>query len=97
MRREKSLAAALLVLALKTACFSQDNCIYRITASQCLHEPTERTQTGFMVNGIRGIFTALHGVVDAKQIGAVSRASNAAFSSLRITKPDPESDVLRTR
>ena len=94
MPREKSpLIALLLFLALEAACFSQDDCIYRITASQCLHGPTERTQTGFMVKGIRGIFTALHGVVDAKQIGAVSRASNEAFNSLQISKADPESDV----
>jgi hypothetical protein len=93
MPRETSSPIALLLVALGTSCFSQDNCIYRITASQCLHGPTQRTQTGFMVKGIRGIFTALHGVVDAKQIGAVSRASNEAFNSLQISKADPESDV----
>jgi Trypsin-like peptidase domain len=75
------------------ACFSQENCIYRITASECLHEPAERIQTGFIIKGTRGIFTALHGVVDAKHIGAVSRASNEAFSSLQISKADPELDV----
>jgi hypothetical protein len=94
MPREKSsLILLLLALALRTTGFSQHNCIYRVTASQCLHGPTERTQTGFTVKGIRGIFTALHGVADAGRIGAVSRASNRAFNSLQISKVEPERDV----
>jgi S1-C subfamily serine protease len=94
MLRERSLVIALLfVFALRTACFSQDNCIYRITASECKHEPTQRTQTGFTVKGTRWIFTALHGVVDAEHIGALSRASKQAFSNLQIKMVDPELDV----
>jgi hypothetical protein len=94
MSREKSqLVPLLLLLTTATACFSQENCIYRITASECLHEPTERILTGFIVKGTRGIFTALHGVVDAKHIGAVNGASRQAFSELRIIKVDIDLDV----
>jgi hypothetical protein len=50
------------------------SCIYLITASEC-HEPSQRTQTEFIVKGTRGIFTALHGLVDAKHIGAVSEVA----------------------
>jgi Trypsin-like peptidase domain len=92
-RQRSPLITLLLVLALRTTCFSQDSCIYLINASECLHEPSQRTQTGFVVKGTRGIFTALHGLVDAKHIGAVSEAAKEAFSGLKISMADPELDV----
>jgi Trypsin-like peptidase domain len=85
--------ACLLVFGLKLASSAQDDCVYRITTSECLHEPKDRVLTGFIVKGTRGIFTALHGVIDAKHIGAVSRGSKEAFSSLEITQVDAEADV----
>ena len=88
-----SLISLLLILTLRPACFSQDNCIYQITASERLHEPSESTQTGFIVKGTRGIYTALHGVVDAKRIEGASQAANEAFSALQISAADPDNDV----
>ena len=92
-RQGSALILLLILFELRTACFSQQNCIYRVIASKCLQQPAERTQTGFIMNGTRGIFTALHGVVDAKEIRAVSRAANEAFNSLKISEVDIEHDV----
>jgi hypothetical protein len=87
----KRLSAVLLfILSFTSSCLAQENCIYRITASGCLHEPKERSLTGFVLTGTRGIYTALHGVVDATHIGAVGQQS---FSALRISKVDIKHDV----
>jgi hypothetical protein len=83
----------MLLFALEPVCVAQEKCIYRITASGCRHEPAERTQTGFIVSGTRGIYTALHGVIDATHIGAVNQASDKEFSALHISKADPALDV----
>jgi hypothetical protein len=50
-------------------------------------------QTGFVVQGTKGIYTALHGVVDATHIGAYCQAADKGFSNLVISKVDVERDV----
>jgi Trypsin-like peptidase domain len=83
----------LICLSYIHSCFAQERSIFRITASECVHDPPERTQTGFVITGVRGILTALHGVADAKHIGATNDASKEAFSSLMISKLDAKHDV----
>ena len=83
----------LTICSLTRCCLSQENCVYRITASECLHEPKERSLTGFIVNATRGIYTALHGVVDATRIGALGQQPDQAFSALQISKVDIQHDV----
>jgi hypothetical protein len=88
-----TLTAILCLLGLPFMCSAQEKCVYRIVASDCIQPPQERYQTGFTLRGIQGIFTALHGVVDARHIAAVSRGANMAFGALQIEKADPERDV----
>jgi hypothetical protein len=78
----------LLFLALTTTGSAQDQCVYRIIVSGCQHEPNVRILTGFSLSTAPGIYTALHGVVDATRIGALNKRTGQAFSKLYISMVD---------
>lgn len=68
--------------------------IYRLKISDCgNHEPANRRQTGFRVNGMVGIVTALHGVADCTQIHALSDENGPIFTNLTIHAVDIDHDV----
>lgn len=55
----------------------------------------EKCQTGFRVRGVKGIITALHGVLRAKEITAYTPVLETALKdkSVRLSKVDIESDL----
>ena len=87
----------LLIAIVNTTIFSQipsdASRIFRIEVSECKQEPTERRQTGFLVNdeNVTGIVTALHGVADCAQIRAVGL--EAELSELQLAKVDIDRDM----
>jgi formylglycine-generating enzyme required for sulfatase activity len=83
--------------------FAPSPYIYRLRISDCTHindKKVEINQTGFRVEGIRGIVTALHGLVNCSKINAVSEAPDAhqpqaanLFTDLSIRQVDVSRDV----
>ncbi|MHC4560846.1 MAG: S1 family peptidase, partial [Planctomycetota bacterium] len=70
--------------------------VYRLKVAQCSQAPQARVQTGFRVEGIDGIITALHGVVGCESITAHSddgNRDNNLFRNLVIREVDIERDV----
>ncbi|MCB0063524.1 MAG: hypothetical protein KDE19_15485, partial [Caldilineaceae bacterium] len=68
--------------------------ILQISASACLNEPFTRTQTGFLVKGLPGIVTTLHGVVDCAELHAGLGTSGATvIDHLYIDRVDIGQDV----
>lgn len=67
--------------------------VYRIDSKDCEFSPTHRRQTGFRVQGLAGIVTALHGVADCKTISATADGSPQSFTLLQIQQVDIERDV----
>ncbi len=67
--------------------------VYRIKIDDCKFDPTARRQTGFRVEGIAGVITALHGVADCKRISAVSDDGQEIFNDLSIRQVDIERDI----
>lgn len=67
--------------------------IYRLKIGQCRHEPAARAQTGFRVQGVEGIVTALHGIVDCRVINAVSDNYQYIYNGLTISAVDVDRDV----
>ena len=67
--------------------------VYRIDIKGCTFEPVNRRQTGFRVQGVAGIVTALHGVADCKTIHAAADGGQEMFTDLAIQQVDIERDV----
>lgn len=67
--------------------------VYRIDIKGCKFEPVNRRQTGFRVQGVAGIVTALHGVADCKTIHATADGGQEMFTDLVIQQVDIERDV----
>ena len=84
---------SMLPAAAQPASFVASPYVYRIKIGQCLHEPRTRAQTGFRVQGVEGIYTALHGVVDCNVINAVSDEYRYIFNGLSISAVDINRDV----
>jgi hypothetical protein len=66
--------------------------VFQIQASGCRQGPS-RQQTGFVLAGVTGIYTALHGVVGCKTIDALRRQDALTFTGLKIEKVDIERDA----
>lgn len=66
--------------------------VYRLKIAGCAFTPTDRRQTGFRVQGVTGIVTALHGVADCTTVDAVTDEGEV-FSELVITAVDVAHDV----
>lgn len=69
--------------------------IYRISAKNCEHAPKSRVQTGFAIvqdDTIWGIVTALHGVLDCKEIKAIPENA-IELSPLNISHVDTTHDI----
>jgi len=66
--------------------------VYRLKISGCTFDPVDRRQTGFRVQGMAGIVTAMHGVADCQSITAVPD-DGIPFTDLVITAVDIERDI----
>jgi hypothetical protein len=86
-KRQVVISLTLLILALPTPAFSQQQHIYLITADG------KAALTGFRANGTKGIITALHGVVGAKTITASSSKGRILRKPLTIAKFDLARDL----
>jgi hypothetical protein len=72
--------------------------LFRIEIGDCVHGETQddidRFQTGFLVQGITGIVTALHGVADCNKFSALSTAPNGMrYDNLQIEKVNIDLDL----
>lgn len=65
--------------------------IYRISAGECTSRSDAIAQTGFRVNGLSGIVTALHGVVGCRSVTASS--GDDVLNDLEIVKADIARDI----
>jgi len=79
--------------ALAQSTFEASPFVYRLKIGGCSHEPTERRQTGFRIEGKIGIVTALHGVADCEVINAVPDGADPPFNNLRIVEVDIDRDM----
>jgi len=67
--------------------------VYLVKAFDCQFEPRSRTLTGFRVNGMKGIVTALHGVADSRRIMVQNQTGIQFRQPLRIMRVDVERDL----
>jgi hypothetical protein len=72
---------------------AQDEYVYLVKMFGCAHSPTERSQTGFRVRGLKGLVTALHGVADCQKVTASSRKGLFLDQPLTLVKIDVDHDV----
>lgn len=70
--------------------------IYRLKIDDCTFAPTARRQTGFRVQGVAGMVTALHGVADCKTVSAVAD-DGGIFTDLVIAAVDIDHDIALLR
>lgn len=93
----RKIQIALLLLAISFGfaekAYSQEEHVYLVKTFGCGHKPVERSQTGFRVQGVRGIITALHGVADCQRITASSKKGLLLDEPLVIRKIDVDRDV----
>ncbi len=84
--------------------YSESPYVFIVEAEHCLHEadatatddPQIRRQTGFRVQGVAGVVTALHGIVDCEAISAFSESeAGEAFGDLAIIAVDIDRDIAR--
>jgi hypothetical protein len=88
-----ALTAALVAPAVATASAVELQYIYYVEASRCASLPEPRTLTGFQVEKLDGIVTALHGVVGCQHITARHPETNRWYSGLTIRRVDVDRDV----
>lgn len=81
------------LLSLTTQARAQEEHVYLVKMYDCAHQPTQRSQTGFLVRGMRGIVTALHGVADCRRVTASSREGFILDEPLTIVNADIDRDV----
>ncbi|MCW5983141.1 MAG: trypsin-like peptidase domain-containing protein [Bryobacteraceae bacterium] len=84
--------SALLVPAAGTADVDY-RAVFMVEASRCVSLPELRTQTGFLLEGVPGLVTALHGVVGCGNISARQPDRNLPYPNLSIRSVDVERDV----
>ncbi len=73
--------------------YSQTEHVYLVKMFECANKPEQRSQTGFRVKGMKGIVTALHGVVGCRRITVKSEKGLILFSPVKIDKVDIEHDA----
>ena len=97
MRRKQLVNIYLLVLIilLPQQLFSQDvyKWVYKIRSADNKYQKEAIIQTGFRLKGIRGIITALHGVVTGKNLSAKNETTYESFTNLKLTKVDVARDI----
>lgn len=77
-----------------TSALAQNQYVLRVEASKCSSTPQARSQTGFFVENLNGIVTALHGVVGCAHITArSSEGAVEAIAGLRIQMIDSPRDA----
>lgn len=67
--------------------------IYLVEAGDCVSLPEVRSQTGFRLQGVQGIVTALHGVVGCDHVTARRPETGEVHGGLRIALVDVARDV----
>lgn len=67
--------------------------IYLLEAADCVSLPEARSQTGFRLQGVQGIVTALHGVVGCSHITARRPETGEVHNLLVVALVDVERDV----
>jgi len=67
--------------------------VYRLKIGNCTFDPADRRQTGFRVQGVAGMVTALHGVADCQTISAIADDGQEVFNDLVIQQVDIERDI----
>src|SRR5437868_2587412 len=90
----KKIALVLMALSLvQLRAYAQDEHIFLVKAFDCASKPSQRSQTGFRAQGIRGIITALHGVADCQRIVVKGDKALILFEHLIISTIDIERDM----
>jgi hypothetical protein len=98
MRRVSAVVIVLLLALWASMALAQSNratpapYIYRLKIGNCTFAPADRRQTGFRVQGMVGIVTALHGVADCKTVSAVAD-DGVIFTDLIIAAVDIDHDM----
>lgn len=72
---------------------AQSEHVFLIKAAGCRGGSPQRAQTGFRVLGVKGLVTALHGVVGCRLIAASDDSGEVRWSGLRIVRADVGRDV----
>ena len=67
--------------------------VYRVRAGGCAHDPRDRVLTGFRVQNVKGLVTALHGVVDCASIDAANE-DGVELHGLQIASVDIPRDLV---
>jgi Trypsin-like peptidase domain len=67
--------------------------VFLIKMSNCANTPVYRSQTGFRVQGVKGIHTALHGVADCTKITAMPSKGIPLGAPLEIRNVDIDNDM----
>ena len=67
--------------------------VFLIKVSNCASTPVYRSQTGFRVQGVKGIHTALHGVADCTRITAMPSKGSPLSAALEIRSVDIDNDM----
>jgi len=98
MRRTAALILiALVILSVGLVTAQSDSSpmpyVYRIKIDGCDFNPPVRRQTGFRVQGVKGIVTALHGVADCQTISAVTDDGQEIFNDLTLQAVDIDRDT----
>jgi hypothetical protein len=98
-RSEEDMRKIQVILGLCAICIAantvrgQTKHIYLIKAFNCNGGPAERSQTGFRIQGLHGIITALHGVAGCRTIKAQSETGTILFDVLSLGRADFGKDV----
>lgn len=83
--------ALLLCIAVTVPVWAQQQHIFKIRARGIGQSSSSRCLTGFRVRNLKGIVTALHGVVDVRDISASN--GNATYPDLQIAQVDIDRDI----
>ena len=84
----------LMLIVLPPTTFAQSDYVYKIVATNCISAPKSRALTGFRVRGVKGLITALHGVVDCSDIRAIGKfGAFRILGNLKIKKADLARDT----
>lgn len=72
---------------------AQNDNVYLVKAFGCTGSQQNRSQTGFRVRGVTGVFTSLHGVVSCKTVKVQSERGVILSEKVNIVKADTKNDV----
>lgn len=76
-----------------TAASAQAEHVVFVKAAGCKGKSQQRTQTGFRVQGVKGVVTALHGVAGCRTIVVADDTGDVLWEALQIVRADVARDV----